>query len=284
MHVLLLADLVVAAAALLRSGTSKGAPNAACNCLPWRDAYRRAGSSCGQANELWTQRSPKPPMKKEFCTDFYERITWTSCTNINFHNRATKQWCYVSSRCKSLNGGKSIPNTEISWKTCTKGEDDLLVEKTPEQLHVLAMRNDLNVGLVVKMAYPREWWRWNKVAYLFAPLGREKGERADLDRKNLLAAVESGRPMVLDSFNGHPPFVFVVNRTAYEVKPSMWTLKKLMKQEDIWEHPSKVTTMKPAPQKLGTLMASQLRDRRKKFLATSAYMLWTRSKNKTAIT
>jgi len=201
----------------------------ACGCLSWQHVYKARGVKCGQGNELHVVTKSLKPLwlaqkmvGDEFCEKFFHRIPASFCVNVDQNNAPAwwfgGQWCYVSSECKQLRGGHPVQGTNVSWKMCTDAQDETLREKTPEELDEIRGKLDLDLGLLVKFAYP-VWQleKWPHVESFFAPVNGTlmmyaRGRRADLQR-----VVNSGIPMLFDSLDGHPPFYIVTGRKRYKI-------------------------------------------------------------------
>lgn len=187
------------AAALFASGdaVTLRPPTDKCACLPWKDVYRNTGAvnsvrpiTCGEGAEFSYEitRSGRPwrivtkdPTGDEVCSQFYKRLPGNACMNANFTITDTdaleqRQWCWVSAGCHFLNGGAvplekwknlTLPEmqTLVGWKYCTACEDELMAEKTVEELQNLQAAADLDLALLVKMSYPtfnNETWAHSK--------------------------------------------------------------------------------------------------------------------------
>jgi len=160
-----------------------------CTCLSWQETYAKGSAQCGDAFEFstisqwlhadnmhltdvnanfpttaenWMTSEDKTqgwePLHGEYCGLFLNVLD-NKCIKVASDNRATEwygqSWCYVSSECQNLNGGVRVPGKTVSAKFCTEAEDDVLSEKSPQQL--MEWYNEEGIaplGLVVKMAYP----------------------------------------------------------------------------------------------------------------------------------
>jgi len=126
-----------------------------CACLNWKDAYAKMGMSCGD-----TGRELAGGLDfQQGCKMFFQRIDDDFCVNWDFDGASlsTKQWCYVSSECKELGEGTrslSRDKTRISaYKTCTD-KDQKLVMKKPYELAQVAVKDDLDLSVLARWAYP----------------------------------------------------------------------------------------------------------------------------------
>lgn len=162
-----------------------------CECLNWKSTYESKKTRCGVANELFMLMSkidPKyyAPVKKsnlgtEFCTHFYETIDDNVCTNIDMSGAENEwysgQWCYVSSECTDLNGGKIVKKgkksgeamrgryegvpknnitestTGLSWKICKAGQDRTLRDMDVPALAEWSKQHHVDLGVSIHEAY-----------------------------------------------------------------------------------------------------------------------------------
>mmetsp|Transcript_131815 Transcript_131815/g.294961 ORF Transcript_131815/g.294961 Transcript_131815/m.294961 type:complete len:235 (-) Transcript_131815:135-839(-) len=219
-----LAAVLVSASALQISTVNADA----CTCLDWKDAYSNYGYSCEE-------------MGFEFCSGFFMRMSGNLCVNqgIGAGDLAT-EYCFVSSACQQLNGGKQ-ESAQIAKKFCTEA-DDRLVDKTPTEIDALCAKDDLDRGLVVKMAYvtPGQT-RWDSAKTYFTTgstnlAAKQIGE--------LAAVQESGSRTVIDSRDGHPPFAVVDGSKVYEVKMNMgYAIGQKILGRSLFEHPRRLNTM-----------------------------------------
>mmetsp|Transcript_56273 Transcript_56273/g.121263 ORF Transcript_56273/g.121263 Transcript_56273/m.121263 type:complete len:235 (-) Transcript_56273:191-895(-) len=219
-----LAAVLVSASALQISTVNADA----CTCLDWKDAYSNYGYSCEE-------------MGFEFCSGFFMHMSGNLCVNqgIGAGNK-TREWCYVSSACQQLNGD-SEPSAQIAAKSCTE-EDDRLVDKTPVEIDALCAKDDMDVGLMVKMAYVTpDQTRWDSAKTYFTT------GSTDLDASQIqeLAAVqESGIRTVIDSVDGHPPFAVVDGSKVYEIVfHEDYAYVLLASGQNVFEHPGKLSNM-----------------------------------------
>lgn len=121
---------------------SEAAEGAACQCQSWKELYSSASVSCGQGLEFLpvlstsdvTGEQALPFAQYDICTDFYQQLDHNNCVKLAMElspEVQSDQWCYVSSRCGRLNGGKPVEGSSLSWKVCsdsdraTKGEQQV---------------------------------------------------------------------------------------------------------------------------------------------------------------
>jgi len=208
----------------------------ACQCLSWKDVYANHGLECGAGQELiWAGgMTSKPSLGEEFCTRFYEKLSGNFCTQLYFSKQRTEQWCYVSSACTALNGGGAAG--VLKWKQCTPGQDTMLGEMTPEEVHKVAEAENKDPGLVLKMSYPlyEQGLRWPQVRKCI------DGD-ASADCATLKEIRATGKPMIFDSLDGHPPFGVVNGSLAIESHFTPWFYLTMIKNSnDLWESPWKM--------------------------------------------
>lgn len=238
-----------------------------CECLGWWDTYNVFGIQCGWGLEYVTLLKHGVSMEKagkllgdQVCTNFLKRFPDDSpmyCVNVDQANTPEwngQQWCYTSAWCQNKTGnGKNI-TAGVGWKTCTPGVDDMLRDRTPEQLIEIAEKYDMDVGLLAKMAYP-VWQgdKWPAVAPFWPKAGRSGGSISPTAAMTLLSVevsqtqrlsaelesrmrqvVSNGTAMVFDSANTRPPFAIVFGSKLYEVQQTadweaQWVAKNMSK-------------------------------------------------------
>mmetsp|Transcript_77255 Transcript_77255/g.218671 ORF Transcript_77255/g.218671 Transcript_77255/m.218671 type:complete len:292 (-) Transcript_77255:77-952(-) len=216
-----------------------------CQCLSWREAFRHGGVTCGGTkgpNEGTPDENKEAAeATKAFCTHFYEKATFSSCTNIKYSRDDKAQWCYVSSGCTELNGGREVHGSELSWKVCRKGEDDLLSSKSVEELFNVSRDSDLDFGLLAKMAYPvNTGMKWADVKGMLlhgVPTGH-KGTNVRLQ-----SAVDAKRPLIFDSPDEdpkHSPFYILQGARIFAVAASDWLVNSAARGLDPYAHPNRI--------------------------------------------
>merc|ERR1719323_204716 len=130
--------------------------------MSWKHVYENNMTKCGSSLEL--RFSPAAQLQKsKYCGQFYEKLDEKSCVNSQTGSEGVGQWCYVSAECADLNGGRAVgKNKEISYKMCKPNTDDKLGDHPMEELAFLAQKNDMDLGLAVRMAYPQKMnMTWN---------------------------------------------------------------------------------------------------------------------------
>jgi len=194
-----------------------------CDCLNWRKSYISMTAVCGEGLELfWATKGGLSIMRAmlhmrvEFCDNFFHRINDTICVNKDLGDGPDpQQWCYVSSSCSSaspVEGGGGVRT-----KMCEQGRDKRLRDMSPEDLHGYAKAGDFEMGLLVKQAYPREPnIKWDAAKTFF---GEDSAvELSDSQRSTLNSITDAGKPVLLDSMSGHPPFAVVHSKKVYLVE------------------------------------------------------------------
>jgi len=202
--------------------------------MDWNDAYSNYDYvSCA---EEW--RSGLAPAGEDFCQGFFARAG-NRCVNTNIGVDAnTTQRCFVSGQCRDLHGGAFVTKM-LGIKHCVAGEgDDRLADKTVDELIQLSTQNQWDIGLVLKMSYATPWGtRWEVAKnYLKGIVGLTAGQMQELD-----AHRASGRPIVIDSLTGIPPWGVVVGRELYEVKMNTTYINAIQTLgHSLLEHPDRI--------------------------------------------
>jgi len=191
-----------------------------CACLNWKKMYTSGRVVCGEFLEVGSQTNgnrnmtfgtilnlwqTNPSMMQEFCPDYIQRLDSTMCLNANDHNLSAGSWCYVSDKCKKLNGGQHISGKfdtrgrlvkrDVSAKFCQRGVDRRLRDMTPPQLQKFALKNHVkSLGLVALTAYSKIMPNvalWGQVEPLWKS-GKTKGMPAALK-----ASIASKKPIMM---------------------------------------------------------------------------------------
>lgn len=189
-------------------------------------------------------RDLQKSMYMEYCATFFEKITDNVCMNVK-HDADWGQWCYVSSKCKTLGKTGTQINSLTSWKMCQPGKDDRTRDKSVKQLIEWGTERDLMLALLMKLSYPTVAGRdWEDVKQFFM----QGGDDIDLTafpedlRVGVKDLMVSGHTVVFGSKSKHPPhgifngdelFESTVNH-ANAVNKSFW---------EQWEHPLAMTTI-----------------------------------------
>lgn len=238
-----LLSLITFTSAVGASGLSlsfRHAEQSPCACLNWKSTYKDRNVSCGVGNELLFLTGDNHPSEKTvdktktapvtslisvprgswgqvFCTEFYERLNFSDCTNINIGNDEGT-WCYVDPECNILNGGAKLHQYNISWKQCST-DDATLRDFTPDKLVKLAKKEDVSFGIMHKFAYPGT--RGNNV-------GIKGGTKVQLVQtfefengtwpSRLHKFENTSQPYFFDTHDdGHVPHVILYKGKAYRV-------------------------------------------------------------------
>jgi len=240
---------LAAAAALLAPAGASLLRRAAdpCDCVNWQEAYRTGGAKCGDGHEFYVASSSGIPkfmrpilLGLEFCQGFYKRIDDNFCVNLDHDNHPDEwfggQWCYVSSQCTSAAPANGTGTLRV--KLCAEGRDKLLRDKPLAELFAWAKSNDFETGLLLKMAYPLEkkaTWPLIKDVFSGSKVNLEEFPALRQAHERLPMVMRPGKPLVLDSPDGHPPFGVVQDSTAY-------LLELPMTPKDM-SHPNSITTV-----------------------------------------
>lgn len=227
------------ASSFLRSGED------ACACLNWRETYSSRKASCGQGHEFYMATKHGLPLKMAkksmelwFCKFFYERLDDNACTNLDHANEPQKwssgQWCYVSKQCKSA--APTNGTSKVRVKLCQQGQDKMLRDLAPAQLRAYALEHDVDTGLLAQRAYPVEKAAtWNRAKALYGQQLDKGIVGLSIRAKARMQSIkDSGKPLVIDSGDDHPPFAVVAGPSAYMVESNMEHVQE--------KHPSSVTS------------------------------------------
>lgn len=239
LHCLLLLALLAPGSSLkvhtgLNSSLRGFGRTSSCPCLGWAEVYRTGAAKCGDVAEGGGQ---------EMCTTFYEKIEDPICMNLQ-QGPDLGQWCYVSTECMgpASDVESGHVNDRVSWKMCTAEQDDMSREKTVEGLMTWAQHNDLMPALLMKMAYPvyqGETWEQLK------PYSERCGGSMDLAcfpesmRSGVEAFMESGKPVVFDSADHHPPHGILEGHKLFTTANNYAYLSSAL---DAWQHPFQMNT------------------------------------------
>lgn len=156
---------------------SKSNASSGCECLPWAEVYANRSVTCGQGLEFFFDRLKenttelqkndkklKAELKKygqKFCDLFFTQTPYNYCVNQNFYLETklrgeqwyTGSWCYVDSKCTELDGGRAIPETDVSWKVCDRSKDLVLRDFTVKEIFDLAALQHVDPALLPSLAY-----------------------------------------------------------------------------------------------------------------------------------
>lgn len=143
----------------------------ACKCRSFHDVYKKGDAKCGdglEAGEIG--ESNCGPNQSEFCGDSFCKlsdgrvIAWYLVQNHSYcikhgggesgagePDSVTATWCYVSSECQELNGGKAV-NGHVSAKYCTD-EDPKLGDLYPTELFNVVSPWELTLSVAYAYNY-----------------------------------------------------------------------------------------------------------------------------------
>merc|ERR1712137_1438399 len=92
------------------------------------------------------------------CEQFFERMSHNYCVKAPSGEKENpfngKMYCFVSSTCSSDNSlkGTQLVTDQVAEKGCTEA-DELLSDKSVEEIEALATKDNVDRGLMIKMAY-----------------------------------------------------------------------------------------------------------------------------------
>jgi len=246
-------------------GANSGAGD--CGCLNWAETFYKRKAYCGRAMELYfltkngfntgyAATEPITGLPHKVCWDFFANFISNACVNVDLlpfpaDNETGKQWCYVRQDCQELNGGRFATNAAgfqeaawsnnagasfSHWKYCEAGQDDMLKEKTVQEIIDLAESSDVSVSRLLRLAYPAVEIRWAEATYFYERLNAEYAEgltvaemlrrmpvpsgwdpSAEAKEGTLRLIASSGQATVLDSPGHSDEFHVAVGRSVYSV-------------------------------------------------------------------
>lgn len=216
----------------------------ACMCLNWKAVYEERRVKCGmQGRELRFLQDGgagagetgsklergQDEIRGQYCDSFFQRLNGSQCVNFGHNNdvgfKQNGQWCYVSSECSDWAASPVADVPSLSWKMCAGG-DEQLGDNPIDGIAEIARNSDLDVGLVLKMAYPMWGDRdgpkitWPHVQSVW---GRgSASDLASMDRDvrwGMRWLVSRNKPMVFRAGeNDAKALGVVVGEKAYEVR------------------------------------------------------------------
>eukprot|EP00747_Dinoflagellata_sp_TGD_P185202 gnl/TRDRNA2_/TRDRNA2_41620_c0_seq1.p1 gnl/TRDRNA2_/TRDRNA2_41620_c0~~gnl/TRDRNA2_/TRDRNA2_41620_c0_seq1.p1 ORF type:complete len:310 (+),score=57.81 gnl/TRDRNA2_/TRDRNA2_41620_c0_seq1:109-1038(+) len=219
--------------------------DSSCECLGWREAYHSYFVQCGQGHEMDMLAMPRHSLhhigrNNELCEIFFGRLPNDNfCMNEDFPS-SNKQWCYVSPHCKD---GKELPEArglggfynspskedgEPRTKTCEQNKDRFFADLTVEELNVYAAKHELDVGLLMKFAYPTlgggmklanvlPFWNLNSTVALGKKAPPSVKPLEGMQRSMLETYATAGLTVFIDSDSGHPPYGIMEGQSLYIV-------------------------------------------------------------------
>jgi len=204
-----------------------------CGCLNWRDVFTQRGGRCGQGYEHFLSRNGNGTgahlktglfqelWEGELCDKVFARLDTDGCVQQNMgeaSSSAQAGWCYVNATCSSdkldLRRLSGAGNPAFGPRMCVPGADRFLYEKSPEELQKFASDQGLDMGHLVKLAYPTMKEPWERVSSFFT---MNKSLHTTEISFRLRRTAERGNTVVWSSRNGLPPFGVTRGTQAWEV-------------------------------------------------------------------
>lgn len=146
-----------------------------CACLNWKEVYASGAVSCGQGHEFYTEEvyghckgythEQCVANDNEFCkgqsyNGFFPHQDHNYCMKKSQDWDNKQDWCYVSSNCSDLRGGRSA-SEQVSWKYCDKATDVSLGSLPLQQFfEVVKRHSQINAGMLATLAYPWTRQKW----------------------------------------------------------------------------------------------------------------------------
>mmetsp|Transcript_55660 Transcript_55660/g.178600 ORF Transcript_55660/g.178600 Transcript_55660/m.178600 type:complete len:209 (-) Transcript_55660:130-756(-) len=161
------------------------------------------------------------------CDDFYKKLASTACANIA-HSKpwdtewSAGTWCWVSSECQDLNGGRRLSETpdpwsekllglvsdrsrfkrgSLAWKICMPStamvkQDEQLRDLPFDEVLRLSEKLELDRGFAVKHALFNSWLIWPQVEEAWSA-----GKHEELP-EGVQTAISKKTPIIVDSQYG----------------------------------------------------------------------------------
>lgn len=202
------------------------------------------GVQCGQGFE--TFGSPLNPSNatldvvNEFCTRFFERLPGNMCMKVGFQTEDTEMWCYVSPECATANETLGAARVHI----CDAERDDLISDRTVANLIKMAAEIDVDMGLLFMFSFPEyhgHGLTWFDVDKFF--LTGTTPTNPDVNVQELQRIIDSGRPTLFASKDGHPPHTLVQGNRVYQLVFSDWMNFMVATHQDFYVHPFLMETL-----------------------------------------
>jgi len=173
-----------------------------CKCLSYKSVYAQTNFSCEAAGE-------------ELCNGLYKKLKEAVCMKPLGDESYEKQTCLVDSRCENLNGGFNVG--AVSFKYCTPGEDDMLMNWSPWRLGMLALRRDIDGAQLAMLAYrSTEGFHWHEARDFLVSNGTNtEGLGADV-QEYLQKIKDSKKPYFVPGLDTTPMGV-VYGEKIYEI-------------------------------------------------------------------
>lgn len=222
-----------------------------CKCLNWKEVFASNKASCGMGLETFRQdlsgEDMGMPYRKSIsgkwddglCNILYSRLNSTGCANANMGER-DGQWCYVNSGCGKLNEGWRVPGKDKKWSTsvkfCTEGQDNFLKDMMPGHLSKFARDHEVDVGFLMKMAYPTvQGQKWEDVKKFWS---KNRDEMEIFPRARAEEIALTSAPVVWGS-KSQQSFGVTQGESAFQIDPTI--VARLT--ADLKEVPHKLTRM-----------------------------------------
>lgn len=224
-----------------------------CECLNWKETYKRHAVHCGAGSEFFFLTGTNTPSAYEIakanstsassatdkvkgtwgqmlCAQFYEKLDFNTCMNINM-GKDEGTWCYVNETCADLNEGSKIPDAAINWKRCSVPGDTTLRDLTPERLYRFSKQHDLALNILDKLAYPGHRGGEEQASFVHT-YDFETGSVP----MQVGPLINTSQAIFWDTHkSGHVPHVILYNGKAYRVDDAL-------KKDD--EHPGTWTKLR----------------------------------------
>lgn len=227
----------------------------ACECLNLKEVYTspQYNTPCGSGHELdWITKYAPPSIKKtleqEICPFFFERLDTAACVEAAFGHNTRDSWCFVSPQCQPADLAHDTASVKV--KRCVAGKDERLVDKTPDELWTMAKEYNVDVGLMIKWAYPvfsetQGEAHWPAIQ---AAIGVRPTHHGNMTYKMQVYkdTAKANKPMVFDSFDGKNPFGLVWGDKVWEIRYTDWwytNIPRINLETDLPLHLGKISNI-----------------------------------------
>lgn len=233
---ILLAAALVPTSALHKQPNSTAASSVSgaedpCTCMTWKN-FAMQGLRCPNplfTPEAFTQVTRQLDVKavSEKRCEVLMNFESNACINVDDQyapdSWAENQWCYVSSECKSLNGGRKVDNskTGISWKVCGDG-DQQLRDTAGDKIADLAHAQSIPPQQLTMLAYPtwqKHSWETLEPKVLGPAAVPYKGFKSHVP-KELQEVLDTGAGLNFKS--KYYPKYFAKDRKIYRISAQGW--------------------------------------------------------------
>jgi len=210
-----------------------------CRCLNWKDVFTQRGGRCGQGFERFLSRDANSTgaglkaslfqelWEGELCDRVFARLDVDTCLQQHMGEgslSAQDGWCYVGSTCNSslleLHNLSNADSASMRARKCVPEADHFLYERSPQDLYNFSVDQGIDMGHLVKLAYPTMGESWEKVSANFLMGRGSNGSLSLLEGDysfRLRRTLERGNTVVWSSRNGLPPFGVTQGTRAWEV-------------------------------------------------------------------